>query len=371
MPPPAQGKEPPANGPIHAISTDNTPAVSGTSQTPVTSSAAPVLGSATGVVGSSGSGIGVVGTSLSSDAINGLSHSPQHAGVSANNDAGGYGLWAKAATAGCFLGNVQISGDVHVTGDALNDAFYSLSHCPQHAGVSANNDAGGFGLWASGTTAGYFQGNVRVAGDALNDAFNSLSHSPQHAGVSANNDSGGIGLWASGATAGYFQGNVQMSADATVTGTLNVGGDVILEGADCAEEFDMQANVDLDPGTVVVLDQNGALEPGRLGYDRKVAGVISGAGEFRPGMILDRRATTDRRNTSDKRAPVALMGKVYCKVDAQYGPVEVGDLLTTSPTSGHAMKASDPARAFGAVIGKALQPLRRGQALLPILVTLQ
>ena len=362
MPSPTAAKEPPATGPINAVSTDNTPAVSGSSQPSPTSNA---LGSATGVVGSSGSGIGVAGTSQSNDAVNGLSHSKQHAGVSANNDGGGYGLWAQGTIAGAF------SGDVYVVGDALNDAFNSLSHSPQHAGVSANNDAGGFGLWASGTTAGYFQGNVRVAGDALNDAFNSLSHSPQHAGVSANNDAGGFGLWASGATAGYFQGNVQMTADATVAGTLNVGGDVILEGADCAEEFDMQTNANLDPGTVVVLDENGALEPGWQGYDRKVAGVISGAGEFRPGMILDRRANSDRRSTSDKRAPVALMGKVYCKVDAQYGPVEVGDLLTTSPTRGHAMKASDAARAFGAVIGKAMQPLRSGQALLPILIALQ
>ncbi len=364
MPLPIEGKEPPPTGPIHAVSTDNTPAVSGTSMAPATS-AAPASGSATGVVGSSGSGIGVAGISQSNDAINGLSHSPLHAGVSANNDGGGFGLWARGATAGYFLGNVRVAGD------ALNDAFNSLSHSPQHAGVSANNDAGGFGLWASGATAGYFQGNVRVTGDALNDAFNSLSHSPQHAGVSANNDAGGFGLWASGATAGYFQGNVQMTADATVAGTLNVGGDVILEGADCAEEFDMQANADIEPGTVVVLDQNGALQPSWQGYDRKVAGVISGAGEFRPGMIMDRRSDSDPRNTSDKRAAVALMGKVYCKVDAQYGPVEVGDLLTTSPTSGHAMKASDAARAFGAVIGKALQPLRCGQALVPILVTLQ
>jgi hypothetical protein len=246
-------------------------------------------GGATGVIGSSGSGVGVVGYSNSNDAIYGLSHSSQHAGVSANNDGGGYGLWASGS----------FSGDVRVVGDAVNDAFNSLSHSPQHAGVSANNDSGGFGLWASGTIAGYFAGNVRVAGDALSDAFNSLSHSPEHAGVSANNDAGGFGLWASGTTAGYFQGNVQMVGDATVTGTLNVGKDVILEGADCAEEFDLQAALDLEPGTVVVLDHNGSLEPSRQSYDRKVAGVISGAGEFWPGMILD------RRSTSRRRAPVA------------------------------------------------------------------
>ena len=66
-----------------------------------------------------------------------------------------------------------------------------------------------------------------------------------------------------------------------------------------------------------------------------------------------------------------MVGKVHCKVDAQYSPIEVGDLLTTSPTLGHAMKASDPLKAFGAVLGKALRPLKEGQGLVPILVALQ
>lgn len=65
------------------------------------------------------------------------------------------------------------------------------------------------------------------------------------------------------------------------------------------------------------------------------------------------------------------MGKVFCHVDASYGSVVAGDLLTTSPTTGHAMKAADRQRAFGAVIGKALKPLLHGRGLVPILVTLQ
>jgi hypothetical protein len=68
---------------------------------------------------------------------------------------------------------------------------------------------------------------------------------------------------------------------------------------------------------------------------------------------------------------VALLGKVYCKVDAQYSPIEVGDLLASSPTPGHAMKAADPLKAFGSVIGKALRPLQAGQGLVPVLVALQ
>jgi hypothetical protein len=45
--------------------------------------------------------------------------------------------------------------------------------------------------------------------------------------------------------------------------------------------------------------------------------------------------------------------------------------LTTSDTPGHAMKATDPNRAFGAVVGKALRPLDKGSGLIPILIALQ
>jgi len=66
-----------------------------------------------------------------------------------------------------------------------------------------------------------------------------------------------------------------------------------------------------------------------------------------------------------------LVGKVYCNIDAQYGAIEVGDLLTSSSTPGCAMKASDVFKAFGAVIGKALCGLADGCRLIPILVALQ
>jgi hypothetical protein len=95
--------------------------------------------------------------------------------------------------------------------------------------------------------------------------------------------------------------------------------------------------------------------------------VISGAGDYKPAIVLGGHQHGSEAN----RQPVALMGKVFCKVDARFGAVEVGDLLTTSATPGHAMKAGEPLHAFGAVIGKALRPLAAGQALIPILVALQ
>jgi hypothetical protein len=60
------------------------------------------------------------------------------------------------------------------------------------------------------------------------------------------------------------------------------------------------------------------------------------------------------------------MGKVYCKVDADLAPIVAGDLLTSSPTPGHAMRVIDRSRAYGAVVGKALSSLARGEDLIPV-----
>jgi hypothetical protein len=171
--------------------------------------------------------------------------------------------------------------------------------------------------------------------------------------------------------AGQFTGKVLVTGDLTIDGDLTgvnnitCKNDITLAGADCAEEFDVADARQLAPGTVVVIDQEGALRESRDAYDKKVAGIVSGAGGYRPGIVLDRKASDVSRTV------VALIGKVYCKVDAEYAPIEIGDLLTPSPTPGHAMKASDPSRAFGAVIGKALRPLQKGQGLVPVLVALQ
>jgi hypothetical protein len=115
---------------------------------------------------------------------------------------------------------------------------------------------------------------------------------------------------------------------------------------------------------MVMGDDAGLVESDRA-YDKRVAGVVSGAGSYRPGIVLGREASSKRR------VPLALVGRVFCKVDATNAPIEVGDLLTTSNTKGHAMKAEDPSRAFGTVVGKALAPLKEGRRLLPVLIALQ
>ena len=145
---------------------------------------------------------------------------------------------------------------------------------------------------------------------------------------------------------------------------INVSGDIRLVNADCAEEFALERGGTVEPGTVMVLGEGGGLRPSAAAYDRRVAGVVSGGGDYRPGIILG------EGSGGGAGVALALIGRVACRVDATREPVAVGDLLTTSDLPGHAMKASDPARAFGAVIGKALAPLERGTGLVPILVAL-
>ena len=58
-----------------------------------------------------------------------------------------------------------------------------------------------------------------------------------------------------------------------------------------------------------------------------------------------------------------------CKVDAGYGAIRVGDLLTTSPTRGHAMRTSNPLP--GTILGKALEPLDGGTGMIKVLEMLR
>lgn len=141
--------------------------------------------------------------------------------------------------------------------------------------------------------------------------------------------------------------------------------DILLKNADCAEEFAVEDANSVEPGSVMVMNGKDALEPCGKAYDKRVIGIVSGAGSYSPGIVLDRQPG------NGDRLPIALMGKVFCKVDAESASIEVGDLLTTSATPGHAMKASDPLQAFGTIIGKALGGLDSGTGLVPVLVTLQ
>jgi len=142
----------------------------------------------------------------------------------------------------------------------------------------------------------------------------------------------------------------------------------ITGGADLSEQFDIDGlSHRVEPGMIVCID---ASNPGKLAvsskaYDRTVAGVVSGAGGVKPGMLMGQSGTV-----ADGEHPVALSGRVYCRVDASQGAIEPGDLITTSNIPGYGMKVADRTRAHGAIIGKAMTGLDAGQGLVLVLVSL-
>ncbi|MBE0567564.1 MAG: hypothetical protein IH621_16535 [Krumholzibacteria bacterium] len=150
-----------------------------------------------------------------------------------------------------------------------------------------------------------------------------------------------------------------------VAGTVRVS---ILEisGADLAEKFPVSEQG--EPGTVVVIDPDnaGSLRPSRGSYDTRVAGVISGAGGLSVGAVLG-QCTPDE----DAQA-IAMSGRVWTYCDASEHAIEPGDLLTTAGRAGHAMKAFDSTRSHGAVLGKAMTRLAKGETgLVLVLINLQ
>jgi hypothetical protein len=148
-------------------------------------------------------------------------------------------------------------------------------------------------------------------------------------------------------------------------------------------------------GDVLVIDRErpGYMALGRLAADPAVTGIVSTDPGVLLGSGLQRIADADpemavsleiARVAGDRaeearlwaelearfqqtHAAIALSGTVPCKVDAGYGPIRVGDLLTVSPTAGHAMRAADPAPQ-GTVLGKALESLEAGTGTIKVLV---
>ena len=96
--------------------------------------------------------------------------------------------------------------------------------------------------------------------------------------------------------------------------------DIELGGGDCAEDFTVD-ELTAEPGTVMVIDGDDVLRACVAAYDKRVAGVVSGAGDYKPGIVLG------KQNSRENCRPIALLGKAFCKVDARYGAIEVGDLV--------------------------------------------
>jgi V8-like Glu-specific endopeptidase len=149
--------------------------------------------------------------------------------------------------------------------------------------------------------------------------------------------------------------------------------------ADVAEWVPVSEPV--EPGDVLELDPNhpGHYRKSRGPCSNLVAGVVS----TEPGFVLGSPPATDDSGlstpdsgpwTDDSRpstvdsALLALIGIVPVKVTDEGGPIEPGDLLTTSSTSGYAMRWDPESGEPCNFIGKALEPLDSGTGVIQVLL---
>jgi len=121
------------------------------------------------------------------------------------------------------------------------------------------------------------------------------------------------------------------------------------------------------PGDVLVLSSiiAGAVEKSSRPYDTRAAGIYS----TRPGVVGADKNGETRVDPDD--LPVAIIGVVPTKVSTENGPIQIGDVLTTSATPGYAMRCDDRLKCLGAIVGKAMEALPEGKRMIKVLVTLK
>jgi hypothetical protein len=114
----------------------------------------------------------------------------------------------------------------------------------------------------------------------------------------------------------------------------------------------------------------GTVEPGDvLAFDPAGFGVrrADAAGDVAVVGIATGSPSVDA--TGKTSVPFAVAGIVTCNVDANGGPVRVGDLLVSSPNPGFAVRSDAPMT--GTVLGKALEALPSGTGTIRVLVVLR
>jgi hypothetical protein len=150
-----------------------------------------------------------------------------------------------------------------------------------------------------------------------------------------------------------------------VAGSITVDGNINAKYQDLAEW--VESPEELAPGTVVVLDDTSSNQviASTQSYDTRVAGVVSA----RPGIALG--------EAGKGKILVATTGRVKIKVSAKNGPIRTGDLLVTSDQPGIATKSLPVVvggvliHRPGTLIGKALEPLSKGEGEILVLLSLQ
>lgn len=272
----------------------------------------------------------------------------------------GTGLVGRGAATGAFI---------EATGATSTGLFaYGKSRA-----IWAENTGSGPAIYATGNGAGRDNATLRIVSSQPSAGMcQYVTNSSTWATTHMQNDGAGEVLWLQKPTTGNFivaYDGTQYKFWVDSNGVTHTKVLEILGGSDLSERFDVADEAQtIEPGTVVSIDPDheGRLSVSRTPYDHRVAGIVSGAGGVKTGMLMGQEGSK-----ADGAHPIALSGRVYCRASAVNGSIRPGDLLTTSSLPGHAMRVDDPARAQGAILGKAMGSLEEGEGLVLVLVGLQ
>jgi len=301
----------------------------------------------------------------------------------------GYGVYAKSignmairGEAGDISSLSQPAGPVGVVGIGdrgvwgsgdYQGVYGTTNNTTGYGGYFTNYSSDGTALYAYGAGTGRSKATLRVDNYEASGGMAAylINNSDYHTAHFYNADVGGVlylqngGTGSEGTNGGDFitavngdENDIQFRV--TTTGDVYSDGIFHSGGADFAEMF--PAVADLNPGDVLIIGGDGKLTRSTQAFQTAVVGVYS----TKPGFIGGSSADAD---PADK-VPLAIVGVVPVKVSAENGAIHPGDLLTTSSTPGHAMKAG-PNPPVGTVIGKALGTLAEGKGVIQMLVTLQ
>ncbi len=312
--------------------------------------------------GESTGGHGALGSSTDNHGVSGLSE----------NKAGVYG--SSVDSHGVYGRSVNREGGF----------FVSQNEIGVH-GKSEGSRSGVFGQSIGGSGVLGRSTNGSGVNGRSQDTYGGYFTSQNYRGLYVEGDSGWFDA--------YFDGNVGIY----VADDIHAVGDITAGGSKTGYVVDIALNdgrESLELGDVVVI--TGAADPvlGSIPVPR--VRKASGANSTAVIGVVDRQFVTPSKEVGaqeteadsagdfvDSTASMAeggiargeYVGVVTLgsfraiKVDASYGAIQPGDLLVSSDTPGHAMRATNPQ--VGTIIGKALGSLDSGTGVIPVLITLQ
>lgn len=321
------------------------------------------------------------------------------------------------------IGTPSPSAKLDVLNNAGGAAVYAACSTPGQACRAF------WGSASAGNQSGTFSGGLGVFIDTSDSSSNGLwahTYGSGSIGVSGLSETHYGGFFRSGNNADWAvyvttqDGPTQAVPGLEVNGAIRAEGNLYVAGSKAGYVVDVMQNVDstpLEAGDVVVIA--GSSEPvlGQIpvvtvrkatdAYETGVAGIVDQV-MYAPdaatkaafeAQVATWEATAAREHTAGRQRAAAPITTIsagdgtlhalpnetlvnsngYCtvvtlgafrivKVDATFGAIHAGDLLTTSTNPGYAMKVIDKVAAIGAIIGKAVGDLQSGTGTIPILV---